>query len=317
MIRKPIQRVLIVTFPHVGRNLFCTPAIKLIRRKWPDSHITVLARSRRGAAVFTNNPGIDRVITARNRFTLRAAGRRSDYIIGFCGGSKRRAFDGLDVPLLWTGKTLDEEHRADELLHFLSENLDIPLVEEDRQYVLEPSRDDYSAASSLIPPSEGTYHVGIHLGSGRTNAHGWKFWYKARERDARLWGVPHYVDMAERLRKGHPQIRFVLTGGRNERFLAARFLKAIPDAVNVVGKTSVMELAALMTTFNLFITHDTGPLHVAAAMGTPLVSVFGASNPKLTGPYPSRERYLVIEGSTTQEISPQEIARAVERKFFS
>jgi len=211
------------------------------------------------------------------------------------------------------GPSTDEEHRADELLHFISDELDVPMREEDRRYVLVPSDDDYAKASALLTKSDNTYWMGIHLGSGRTRSHGWKFWYKAREKDARLWGVPHYIELVKLLRKKYSRIRILLTGSRSERFLANRFLEHHPDTISAMGKTTVLELAALMTKLNIFITQDTGPLHIAAAMGTPLVALFAASDPKLTGPYPPNKNYHVVQSSTIDQISPQDIAQAVEK----
>lgn len=313
MSEESIKRVLLVTFSHVGRNIFCTPAIRLIRRRWPEGEICALARSSRGAAVFARNPDIDLIKIARNSMTMRMLGRRSDYIIGLCGSSKRLAFNGLGVPVLWIGPSSKEKLRADELLDFVSTELDVPVHEEDRRYVLVPSDDDYANASALLSKSDDTYWMGIHLGSGRTRSHGWKFWYKDREKDARLWGVPHYIELAKILHKSHPRLRIILTGSRTERFLVDRFCEHLPDAISAVGKTTVLELAALMTKLKVFVTQNTGPLHIAAAMGTPLVALFAASDPKLTGPYPPNKDYHVVQGSTIEQISPQDIAQVVEK----
>lgn len=56
------------------------------------------------------------------------------------------------------------------------------------------------------------------------------------------------------------------------------------DVVNVAGKTTLLELCGLIKFCKLFLTNDTGPMHLAAALGTPLVAVFGSTSPDLTGP---------------------------------
>jgi heptosyltransferase-2 len=62
-------------------------------------------------------------------------------------------------------------------------------------------------------------------------------------------------------------------------------------AVNVVGRTSIAETAALLAQCDLFVGNDSGPMHIAAAVGTPVVAVFGPSNIGAWGPYsPEGER---------------------------
>jgi len=65
------------------------------------------------------------------------------------------------------------------------------------------------------------------------------------------------------LRRTEPRIRFVLTGSTNERFLARQFTDAAPgEVINLVGRTSLLELAALMSSLSAFVTQDNGALHV-------------------------------------------------------
>jgi len=62
-------------------------------------------------------------------------------------------------------------------------------------------------------------------------------------------------------------------------------LSKLIHAPSLAGKTTVMQLAELLRRAKLVITNDSGPMHIAAAVGAPLVSLFGPTNPVRTGPY--------------------------------
>lgn len=82
--------------------------------------------------------------------------------------------------------------------------------------------------------------------------------------------------------------RIVLVGSKDEQLIAAEVLRECPanSVVSAVGETTIPELAALLEASNLLITGDTGPMHIAAAVGTPVVALFLASAiPWETGPY--------------------------------
>ncbi len=65
--------------------------------------------------------------------------------------------------------------------------------------------------------------------------------------------------------------------------------------IDMRGKTSLKQLAALLKEVDLLVTNDSGPMHIAAALGTPVVAIFGPTDPKRTGPY--GERHRVVRGS--------------------
>jgi heptosyltransferase I len=79
----------------------------------------------------------------------------------------------------------------------------------------------------------------------------------------------------------------VVAGGKDDVELAAGI-----GGINLVGRTSLAQLAALIERADLVIANDTGPMHIAAALGRPLVALFGPTNPVRTGPY-KREASVV------------------------
>jgi heptosyltransferase-2 len=114
---------------------------------------------------------------------------------------------------------------------------------------------------------------------------------------AKRWPRERFVSAAAELqRRTHCQ--WIVFGGPNETDLAARIANEIesvqkefthharqfPAPVNVASRTSLRELMALLKLCRAVLTNDTGPMHVAAALGTPVVVPFGSTSPELTGP---------------------------------
>ncbi|MDO9541645.1 MAG: glycosyltransferase family 9 protein, partial [Kiritimatiellia bacterium] len=85
-----------------------------------------------------------------------------------------------------------------------------------------------------------------------------------------------------------------IIGAPGEHSLSAEMEKALSGrVVNLAGKTTLPQLAGLLREMNLVITNDSGPMHLAAAMGTPVLAMYGPSDPVRTGPPPGlRSRVL-------------------------
>ena len=89
----------------------------------------------------------------------------------------------------------------------------------------------------------------------------------------------------------------VLTGSAEDRAEVDRVKAALPSDLPVAdlsGALDLPRLAVILEHLSLFITGDTGPMHLAAAMGTPIVAVFGPSDPANYGPLTSRKRVVRV-----------------------
>jgi heptosyltransferase-2 len=119
---------------------------------------------------------------------------------------------------------------------------------------------------------------------------------------AKRWPEDRFVAVASALHR-RTGCSFVLVGGRADTELAERLVgslaRDVPAAtvINVAGKTSLRDLCALLRSCHVVITNDTGPMHVAAAVGTPVVVPFGSTSPELTGPgLPGDQRNHLLVG---------------------
>jgi heptosyltransferase I len=98
------------------------------------------------------------------------------------------------------------------------------------------------------------------------------------------WPSSAFAEVADQLQD--EGIRVVVIGSVAESHLANTVIGHMrTSAINLVGKTSIKELIALLRRVRFLITNDSGPMHVAAALGTPVVALFGPTDPGRTGPY--------------------------------
>ena len=107
-----------------------------------------------------------------------------------------------------------------------------------------------------------------------------------RSRNYRNWRVENYRATIKHLNDGMP---VVLTGGASELELEyGKRLSADGAADNLIGKTSLKQLLALIAAADLVICPDSGPAHMATAVGTPVLGLYATSNPDAPAPTPRR-----------------------------
>jgi len=104
---------------------------------------------------------------------------------------------------------------------------------------------------------------------------------------AKRWPVERFIAAAKEIQQ-RTNCLWVLFGGKGDVALTSQIESEIENSKlkikNLAGQTSLRELMALLGQCRLLLTNDTGPMHVAAALGTPVVVPFGSTSPELTGP---------------------------------
>ena len=109
------------------------------------------------------------------------------------------------------------------------------------------------------------------------------------------WPVNHFAEFVRRLAERFPGAHFAVLGGKEDAPLGEIILQAAPGKVlNLCGATSLPEMVEWVRRCDLLVTNDTGPMHVAAALGRPLLALFGPTAPERTGPYGQLENVLRI-----------------------
>jgi heptosyltransferase-2 len=104
---------------------------------------------------------------------------------------------------------------------------------------------------------------------------------------AKRWPMEKFIAAAREIQK-QTNCTWLVFGGQADAAIADRIESAIPSPpsaiLNLAGKTSLRELMALLKICRVLLTNDSGPMHVAAALGIPVVVPFGSTSPELTGP---------------------------------
>lgn len=111
---------------------------------------------------------------------------------------------------------------------------------------------------------------------------------------AKRWPLERFAAVARQLSGLFPEIAWLLFGAPGEKELGAQLSAALGDLrhENLVGRTSLSDLVARLRGCRLLLTNDTGTMHLAAALGVPTVSIFGSTEPKLTGPLGAKHRVV-------------------------
>ena len=152
------------------------------------------------------------------------------------------------------------------------------------------------SAAALIGPPDGRPVVGLHIGASDPS---------------RRWPAESFARLGARLAEQR-QARIVLTGSDQERSLTAAVRRAMKTpAIDLAGMTELGEFAAVISALDLLVTNDTGASHVAAAMRTPSVVLFGPSRPDRWAPL-DRRRHQVIDAASYPG-APADGAAALQR----
>jgi lipopolysaccharide heptosyltransferase I len=110
------------------------------------------------------------------------------------------------------------------------------------------------------------------------------------------WPVEYYAELLRDLSAKRPELRFAVFGGEDERALGETITKAGGErCLDLTGKLSLPEMVEWLRRIDLLVTNDTGPMHVAAALGKPVVAMFGPTTPLRTGPYRQLDHVLQLQ----------------------
>ncbi len=112
---------------------------------------------------------------------------------------------------------------------------------------------------------------------------------------AKRWPVDRFAALAARLAREYP-VKIIVIWGPGEHADALRLQALCPHPLTLIPPTPLKELAAILERVHLLVSTDSGPMHIAAAAGTPCVALFGPTNHRLQGPYGDGHEIVVKEG---------------------
>ncbi len=324
----PPQRLLVIRPDHLGDLLFTTPALHLLRSQFPQAHITALIGPW-GEAVLAGNSDVDEILTLPfPGFTREPKGRALAPYALLQEEAQRLAAGRFDLALIlrfdhWWGAWLAAAagiprrigYDIDEVRPFLTQaepylrgrhevvqNLGLVMAaagvdgktfaigdqQADDGWALRfgVSAADAAAAEQLLTPLAGGRRlVAIHPGSGAA---------------VKRWRTEAWAEFTRRLSVDHG-VQVVFTGSAGEAELIDPILDTLRSggslpapAVSLAGQTGLSALAAVYRRCSLVIGPDSGPLHLAVAVGTPTVHLYGPVDRRTFGPWGSPQRHRVV-----------------------
>lgn len=259
--------------------------------------------------VLRDNPSISRVITFDRRMFQNAGGlgrlagfvrelrqSRYDAVIDLqgllrsglmtfaCRSGVRVGFENAREGAAWfyNGKVHVPKHDMHAVDRYLLALKRLGINTPDRvEFEISLSKEDDDKAISLL------MGLGIDDGSDFVAVAPSARW------ETKRWGAGNFVRLANRLLKENG-VKAVFVGTRDDALVMAGAGEAlIQKDASAFGMTSLKTLAAVLKRARVLVTNDSGPMHIAAAVGTPAVAVFGPTDPKRTGPYGGIHRVVM------------------------
>jgi len=291
---------IIVRMPNwLGDLVMATPILADLRSHWPQARITAMCQSN-VAALLKNDPNITELysyhrpsgwIHRRQHLEIMESLQHGEYDLGilltnsfssawwfWIGKVKNRLGYACNLrswmlnKALPFPKTRDTQHLVI-TYKMLLEPLGIPLSSTPPKLYVSP--EEKASAKELLHnlkiDPEKTTLIGINPGA----AYG----------TAKCWLPDRFHAVAQKLLED-PQVSILFFGDQAGASLVNDICKDLPDrVVNLAGKTNLRELMALIESCKVLLTNDSGPMHMAAALGTPLLALFGSTSDVQTGPY--------------------------------
>lgn len=305
---KRVERILVFAYHGLGNFIMYTPALKALRERYPDARIDLQVGNNTGceevlagAGVFDNiynlpysaglRAWVERAREIRSarydltinefhshswRLALLVASSRAPFRAGHVtspGWSRRfsRYSFAFNLPVTMR----EDEHEVERYLDLVAATGAEPPGLEDSKTFIHLTEAEREFARNFFEPGVAagkTTILGIQPGTSPTMR--WK-----------QWPIERYRALIERLALERPEAQIVLFGSAGEARMIADLARGLESRVAVAaGKTSIKQVAALIEACNTLVCNDSGLMHVAVAVGTPVIAIYGPTDIRRTAP---------------------------------
>src|ERR1051325_4309773 len=320
------RNILVIDFGQLGDVVMSLPALRAIRERFPTAQITVAvgkpAKELLSLSGYANEIlEVDRV-ALRDGATLVSIGRiiklvsevrKAQYdfvvdlhsyyetnILGFLSGAPQRLYSRRSNRSLdFLANFKPRPVREVETTHLVDRYLDVlkPLGIESvsREPALRTSPTEDAAVEALLKKEKAQTRellVGVFPGAGSST---------------RLWPLERFVEVADHLIR-NDNVRVIVFAGPEERDLVPQMRKMFPAGTIFFDRLTIAQLVSAQARLTVFISNDTGPAHIAAAVGTPVVMIMDRPDPHSFTP--AGEANRLIFGPTITEIPVARVYRA-------
>jgi len=329
------KKILVVKLDALGDIISITPFLEVLGRSFPDAEITYVVGSW-SKAVLQNNPDIDDLIVVdsqkwqkgllgklseRKRILKELIPQKFDTVFILHGPAPFAFWEKITSQLGAQNRIGYRKHAAkttftksqklpeyqDHLFKVLDKNraehyldlLRVAGVEDtaNRGNQLYPSAQDLAFADDYFTKHELAGHPIIAFSPGGAVNPGMK-------QLAKRWPLERFADAIKQLSEWNSDLRFVAIGGPGDREVIDQVIAKLPPSMkqkvfSSAGETNVHQSATLIAKSNLFIGNDSGPLHIASTTKTPLIAIFGPTNPEVDAPYKLKGKILFHKTKTS------------------
>ncbi|MEA3329074.1 MAG: lipopolysaccharide heptosyltransferase II [Candidatus Omnitrophota bacterium] len=291
--KSKIKKILIIRTDRIGDVVLSTPVIKAVREAFPQAYIAVMVRPYTKDIVI-GNPYLDEVIVYDKygvhkswrgtlKFALSLRRKKFDlalilhptnrvHIVSFLAGIPSRIGYRKKCGFLLTGSIEDKKHLGKK--HELEYNFDltelIGIKKIDRTLFMPVAEKDKQFAGKVLKKNgfkNGDNLITIHPGSSCSS---------------KRWLPQNFARLSDRLSM-LDNIKVIMIGGPADKNIARQVSGYVKlPIVNLCGQLNLKELAGVIQASRLFITNDNGPMHIASAVGTPVIAIFGRNQAGLS-----------------------------------
>ncbi len=291
----PPHRILVIRPGGIGDAVLFVPMLQELRRAWPEALIDLLVEKRNAGVVrdlgiaervlLYDRPPADllRALTASYDLVIDTEQyHRLSAVVAFLTGAKRRIGFGTNV----RRRLLTEPLPYDQSIYEVRSFLDLARQATGRQASWDPERsflplapDSLRFADEVLAPLGARAIVAIHPGASIPE---------------RRWPPERYADVAASL--ADRGVGIVVLGGREDVKAARTLMERLNGrpAVNVAGRSSLAQAAAIISKADVYLSADTGVLHLAYGVGTRTVHLFGPGVLSKWGPPGQRFRSVAV-----------------------
>ena len=316
------RNILVIDFGQLGDVVMSLPALRAVREKFPRAQITIAVG--KPAAEIVRMSGyadatieVDRValrdgfkpLSVLKVFQVAKDVRRRQFdfvvdlhsfaetnLLGFFSGASKRLFSrrrGRSLDFLANFKPSPPVDKNDPQRHLIDRYLDVllPLGISDAPCIpkLVTRSDDDRAVDMLLRKAKaetGAPLVGLFPGAGHPG---------------RRWPVERFAQLADFLIR-NDGIRPIIFLGPEERHLISQMRALFPSPCVILDRLSLSQLAAAQARLAVFVSNDTGPVHIAAAVGAPVVVLIDLPTPHAYIPRGTSQRLMFSERITAIEV---------------
>jgi ADP-heptose:LPS heptosyltransferase len=320
------RNILVIDFGQLGDVVLSLPALRAIRARFPNAKITVAIGKPGGEIIRLSGYAddvleVDRVglrdgnklvsIGRIFKFVCDVRKQKYDFVIdlhslsetnllGFLSGAPRRLYarrPGRSIDLLANFEPRPQREAT--TAHAVDRYLDVikPLGIENPPRIpkLRTAVAANTAVETLLKKEKanaGTLLVGIFPGAGNAS---------------RRWPLEHFAEVADHLIRNQ-RVRVIVFAGPEERAFVPQMRSLFPKNTIFLDKLTIPQLVSAQARLTLLISNDTGPVHIAAAVGTPVVVIM--DRPDSHSFTPIGEQHRLIKGREISQISVQQVYQA-------